>query len=474
MRLRSAVLSVVCLGGWAAACGGGGDREPPGGKTPAVEAPTLDRIELALEVSELPRGKGTFLAAFGVMSDGARPELTREVTWSSSDPAVARIEATEEGVWLAGGEEGTAIITATRGSVVARGEIQVVAAVLEALALTPPGGTVGYGGALVMRVDGEYSDGASRDVTREVEWSSSSPGVGIMSAADKGRFVSFSEGSTTITAALGGVRATVEITVSPPAVAFLEVSPNNIVIGLGDTQQMSARAVLTDESRRDYTSRVSWSSSDETILVVSAAGVITAVSGGQARITASLDGVSASVTARVVAATCPYPATPSRITYGDTFPGLYWFDAFREDGERFDFGVEEIFCTQSHSTVMFVLGAGWCPNCPDYMRRVDGMANDLVAAGALVVYVEVENNAGAPASNSVAQSYANGLGLTGPSVRVGDGDTRGLATAFGRVATQFPSAWVVRTRDMQVIASQERSQYVLPFLEIARNPERNY
>ena len=56
----------------------------------------------------------------------------------------------------------------------------------------------------------------------------------------------------------------------------------------------------------------------------------------------------------------------------------------------------------------------------------------------------------------------------------GDGDTRGLATAFGRVATQFPSAWVVRTRDMQVIASQERSQYVLPFLEIARNPERNY
>ena len=175
----------------------------------------------------------------------------------------------------------------------------------------------------------------------------------------------------------------------------------------------------------DITASVVWSSSDETVLVIDANGLATAVGDGDVVVTASKDGVSASTIARTVSIACPYPADhDTGVTYDTVLPPLFWLDAYRQDGSTEDFRMEQAFCNaETYKTILFVIGAGWCPYCPDYMRAVNERAADLEAAGSLVVYVQIETAGGAPANNQQANAIVDHEVTTanGPSFRVGDG-----------------------------------------------------
>ena len=89
-----------------------------------------------------------------------------------------------------------------------------------------------------------------------------------------------------------------------------------------------------------------------------------------------------------------------------------------------------------------------------------------------------------PASSLFAFRHMERLIGTGPGIRVGDISTEldpgaGPTTPAGeymqpKAEGTFPRAWVVRTSDMKVIADQNTSDYWLPFLLIAQDPDADW
>ena len=87
-------------------------------------------------------------------------------------------------------------------------------------------------------------------------------------------------------------------TESEPTIASVSITPDSASILVGESQSFAATGLSAADVELEPVS-VSWSSDDESVATVDANGVATGVSAGSAQISATLDGVSASVTLRV-------------------------------------------------------------------------------------------------------------------------------------------------------------------------------
>ncbi|MEO1273418.1 MAG: hypothetical protein AAFX99_35480, partial [Myxococcota bacterium] len=174
---------------------------------------------------------------------------------------------------------------------------------------------------------------------------------------------------------------------------------------------------------------------------------------------------------------CMYPENTGLIAKGKVMPRLWWDDAQLPDGSSATFDLQAFHCDpayDAYSVVIVVVSAGWCPACPDYIRYVGGQAEQLEAAGALLLFVETELADGTPATGPDADAHITELIDAGKGIRVGDGTTQPEARTVYRAPLigGFPAGFVVRRSDMLIIADQSESQYYLPFEEIAREPDR--
>ncbi|MNR03200.1 Bacterial Ig-like domain (group 2) [compost metagenome] len=86
-----------------------------------------------------------------------------------------------------------------------------------------------------------------------------------------------------------------------PSIASIEVTPVNVSIELGQTQQFTAMATLLDGNVLDVTTQVRWSSSSSIVAAIDdATGLATGVAGGSVTITAAaLDGSAIKSTAQL-------------------------------------------------------------------------------------------------------------------------------------------------------------------------------
>lgn len=161
-------------------------------------------------------------------------------------------------------------------------------------------------------------------------------------------------------------------------------------------------------------------------------------------------------------------------------PELSWQGAYLGDGTQRDFSLREVHCSDEFAdveTILFVASSGWCPNCPAYAQYVLEISGALAAEGMLIVWVEVENGNFNPSSHAEAQtSITNYIGEGGPGIRIGDAETLPAASVFKgiQLVQAFPSQFVVRKRDMRVIAASFTTQYLMPILQVARHPDADW
>ena len=129
-----------------------------------------------------------------------------------------------------------------------------------------------------------------------VSWSSSASAIASVSNA--GLVTAHALGQAMITAAAGNSSDIATITVMPEPIASISVAPTNDTLLVGETLQLVP--TLRDVDNNIVTDRqVTWTSSSNAVASVSTSGVVTAVGGGTATITASADGKSASATIEV-------------------------------------------------------------------------------------------------------------------------------------------------------------------------------
>jgi len=136
-----------------------------------------------------------------------------------------------------------------------------------------------------------YANGES-DTPTQLTWSSGNADVVTVDA--RGRITAVAPGTTVVFARRGALSAMVSVTVRFALAAQLEISPTDPIVEQGGRVRL--RAALRDASGTPMPSRpLTWSSSNDEVAIVSSNGVVVGVAPGVATITASADGVSATI-----------------------------------------------------------------------------------------------------------------------------------------------------------------------------------
>jgi uncharacterized protein YjdB len=205
--------------------------------------------------------------------------------------------------------EGTATITATVEGVTSRATIRVVAvpppppAAVATVSIVPDTLTLHAGASGQLRVIAR--DAAGNELTgRTVTLVSSS--TAIVTLGSDGRVTGTGEGSATVTATVEGItgRATIKVQAAAPpppaAVASVSIVPDTLTLQVGASAQL--RVIARDAQGNLLTGRVvTWTSSNGAVVGFESGGTVRGIAAGTARVTATVEGVSAGITVTVLA-----------------------------------------------------------------------------------------------------------------------------------------------------------------------------
>ena len=249
-----------------------------------VVATPVESIELNLMASSLKVGEKVQLSATVSPADAT----DKTVTWRSSDELVATVSASGEVTAVALGE---AVITASNGGVKAECKVTVVATPVESITIDKTAASLKVGEKVQLTAAVNPADATDKTVT----WRSSDELVATVSAT--GEVSAVALGEAVITASNGAVKAECKITVVATLVESIELNLTASSLKVGEKVQLTAAVNPADATDKTVT----WGSSDESVAIVSASGEVTAVSLGEAVITASNGAVKAECKVTVVA-----------------------------------------------------------------------------------------------------------------------------------------------------------------------------
>jgi uncharacterized protein YjdB len=177
-----------------------------------VQSSPLQSIVISPAGSSVPEGMGIQLKATGQFGDGSTQNLTNSVTWTCTPSTIATIStvASLQGT-VTGVAPGSASVTAVFAGVVGTTTVNTTNATLSAITVTPPNPGVAVGATQQFTATGQFSDGSSLNLTRQVTWSSTDVGIAVVNASGVASSVAI--GSATITATLNGVSGNTQLTI---------------------------------------------------------------------------------------------------------------------------------------------------------------------------------------------------------------------------------------------------------------------
>ena len=273
----------------------------------AASVTVSDAALLSMVVSAgetgMPKGTSLQLKADGFFSDGTQSDVTAQAAWSCPD---AGLQVIGTGL-VSGAVVGSTRAVATLAGVSAELPLVVSDALLLDVRFVQADPTVPVGLETKLALEATYSDGSSRNVTADATLVSTDENIMTVTAEKAVRGVS--TGTAFLAANLGDRSALVAVDVTRAQVVSMRIAPEAAAIAKGAAGSVQAIALLTDATEAPVTSRVTWSSSDETVALADNAdglkGTFYGVAAGTATLTAfdAETGTSASIVVTVSAPT---------------------------------------------------------------------------------------------------------------------------------------------------------------------------
>lgn len=230
-------------------------------------------ISLSASKVSIPKGEKRVLTATISPADA----LNQELTWTSSDENVARVDPITGQV--TGRAKGTAKITVTTldGSYT---DSCIVEVIQLATSVTLSFSSISLDAGKNKTLTATVNPTAASD--RTVAWSSSDKSVATVSGDGTVKAISAGTAVITATSADGGASASCKVTVKQPATA-VKLSKTSLKVAVGSKSTLKA----TLEPANVTNTNITWSTSDKSIATVTSAGVVKGVKAGKVKITAT-------------------------------------------------------------------------------------------------------------------------------------------------------------------------------------------
>jgi uncharacterized protein YjdB len=284
-----------------------------GHATVTVIQAKLVSIAVTPTAANVTAGAKQQFTAIGTYDSGAAPDITTQVTWSSSDITVAQVSNAAGSNGLATSlVAGKSTITATMTGISGTATLTVGAPLLSSVMIAPTTASIEVGNTQAFTVTAVYQNGTTAPVAGT--WTSSNPAVATIAGGPAGRravATGVAAGTTTIAVTYQGLSdtATLAVTAAPTLVGLTVTPANPATLLVGATQQFQANAVFSDGSTTLVTGTASWTTSNANVASVSSGGggpfggggrgLATGIGAGPATITATFNGQTDSVTLTV-------------------------------------------------------------------------------------------------------------------------------------------------------------------------------
>lgn len=239
----------------------------------------------------------------------------RVVTWGSSNTGVATVSGSGQ---VSGVSGGVAIITATSEGHSGTASVEVTAAPpppapVASVEVSPSSVSIVVGATAQITATPKDANGNAL-IGRVVTWASTNPGVASVSAS--GLITGVAAGQASVTATSEGISGTVTVTVTPKPVASVSISGTGPLC-VGASLQLTATPLASDG--QPLTGRVVvWSLDTGLFASVSNNGLLLGLAVGSVTVTATVEGVSASV----VLSICPPVVVTVQISAPSLILGL--------------------------------------------------------------------------------------------------------------------------------------------------------
>jgi trimeric autotransporter adhesin len=287
-----------------------------GTATLTVTGPALVSIVVTGETfgtAKIAMGTTYQFFANGIYSDGGEHILTNPVWSVTPNPnSIASIKNTGIATGLSAG---TVTVNATDSATSISGSatLNVTAATLTHIVVSPVGQTIAPSTQLLFAALGEFSDKTTQNVIRDVKWSSTVPAVATISTV--GIATGVAVGSTMIQASHGSVTGTAPLTISTASLLSIALTPASAGMAIGSFLRVEAVGTFSDGTKQVINRESAWTviPSNGSIATVDRFGDVTAVAAGSAMVKAQLGAVSQTVVLTVQSVTSvaitPNPAT---------------------------------------------------------------------------------------------------------------------------------------------------------------------
>lgn len=169
---------------------------------------------------------------------------------------------------------------------------------LQSISVTPQNSSLAAGLTQQYSATAHYSDGSSNAAT--VTWSISDSSLGTINAT--GLLTAAKQGEVTISASSGAITGSTSLTIGPPNLLSIAVSPQNPTAWAGQTEQFTATGSYTDGSTQNLNG-VTWSSGATTVAMIDNSGLATSRAAGTTMIQATSGNTSGSTTLTVTVGT---------------------------------------------------------------------------------------------------------------------------------------------------------------------------
>ncbi|WP_318488705.1 Ig-like domain-containing protein, partial [Photobacterium leiognathi] len=307
--ILSLILSMILVG-----CNSEGafeDKDAPLSKLMSIEIIAGPIITKGTSNITVPKGFSQSFQAIGRYSDDTTKDISRSVKWATSNSALATIN--DEGI-LTAIAVGDVSVSASSEGVDASTSLIITDAIITSIQVTPAEIKLPVDATQQLVAFATFSDDTGRNVSSEAAWESNDPS--IVSVDSNGMLTVKAVGDVIITAKLDNVTSN-NATVQGVELSSIQVGAKDTSIAKGLTTQLSATAILSDNSTAVVTTGVKWTSSNEAVATIDNNGVVTGIGKGSVSVTATIDSttsnaLSLTVTDALIVSIAVTPDTVSR------------------------------------------------------------------------------------------------------------------------------------------------------------------